>query len=422
MALDVFLALCTVVSCALLLLVLFEPSLRYYAVTTTPEATSGHFLRVLSAITDSAIRNAETAEVLTNGEVFYESELGLIREARTSIHIEAFIFHSSEIGDRFLAALTERAQAGVAVRVVVDAIGSFPTPDRYFETLRAAGGAVAWYQPIRWYTLKRFNNRTHREIIVVDGTIGFVGGAGIASHWLPTKQGDVPWRDTMLRVSGSVVAGLQTTFAENWLECTGEILADSTIFPEFRSSVENKAALVVIGTPSPARSSRVRVLFQVLLAAARESIDVNSPYFLPDPSARRELIAAAERGVRVRVITPGRANNHPIARRASRRRYGELLKAGVEIYEFQPGMIHAKILVVDGLVSVVGSTNFDNRSFDLNDEVGMAVLDRALAARLNIDFERDRVSSHAVTYAEWENRPLGERALALLGFFLERQE
>jgi cardiolipin synthase A/B len=422
MAIEFVLALCTVVLCVLLLLVLFEPSLRYHAATSIPEATSGAFLRVLSAITDSEVRDAETVEVLTNGGVFYEAELAAIRKAGNSIHIEAFIFHPSEIGDRFLAALTERAQAGVTVRVVVDAIGSLPTPDRYFATLRAAGGRVAWYQPIRWYTLKRFNNRTHREIIVVDGTIGFVGGAGIASHWLETKQGNVPWRDTMLRVSGSLAAGLQTTFAENWLESTGEILADATIFPEFRPSVKNKAGLVVIGTPSPARSSRVRVLFQVLLAAARESIDINSPYFLPDPSARRELIAAADRGVRVRVITPGSANNHPVARRASRRRYGELLKAEVEIYEFQPGMIHAKILVVDGLVCVVGSTNFDSRSFDLNDEVGMAVSDRALAARLNVDFERDRALSQPVTYAQWENRPLAERVLAMLGLFLERQE
>ena len=422
MAIEFILTLCTVVLCALLLLVLFEPSIGYHASASIPEPTSGAFLRVLGAITGSEVLDAETVEVLTNGKAFYESELAAIRAASKSVHIEAFIFHPSEIGDRFLAALTERAQAGVTVRVVVDAIGSFPTPDRYFAGLRAGGGSVAWYQPIRWYTLKRFNNRTHREIIVVDGTIGFVGGAGIASHWLGGDQGATPWRDTMLRVTGGIVAGLQTAFAENWLESTGEILADAAIFPEFRSSVRNKAGLVVIGTPSPARSSRARVLFQVLLAAARQSIDINSPYFLPDRNARRELIAAAGRGVQVRIITPGSANNHPAARRASRRRYGELLKAGVEIYEFQPGMIHAKILIVDGLLCVVGSTNFDSRSFDLNDEVSMAVLDRELAARLNADFERDRTLCRSVTYAQWESRPLGERALAMLGFFLERQE
>jgi cardiolipin synthase A/B len=422
MALEIILVLAALISCGLLFLVLFEPGIAYHVETPGMLRGPRELLRLLGATTGSELHGVDTVEVLTDGEAFYESELAAIRSASRNVHIEAFIFHAGEIGDRFLAALTERAEAGVTVRVVVDAIGSFPTADRYFATLRSAGGRVAWYQPIRWYTLKRFNNRTHREIIVVDGTIGFIGGAGIASHWLETDKREKPWRDTMLRVTGNLVAGLQSTFAENWLESTGEILADASVFPDLPSVAGDAAGLVVVGTPSPARSSPARVLFQVLLSAARESIDINSPYFLPDPSARRELIAAARRGVRVRVITPGDANNHPLARRASRRRYGELLKTGVEIYEFQPRMIHAKILVADGLWSVVGSTNFDSRSFDLNDEVNMVVMNRELAARLNADFERDRASSRAVTYVEWQRRPLRERALAMLGVFLERQE
>ena len=166
---------------------------------------------------------------------------------------------------------------------------------------------MAWYQPIRWYTLKRFNNRTHREIIVVDGKIGFVGGAGIASHWLEATRRDAPWRDSMLRVTGANRLRLQTAFAENWLEATGEILADNAVFPAHPIPAAGSPGLIVVGTPSPARSSPARVLFQAVLAAARESIDINSPYFLPDRSARRELIAAARRGVRIRIITPGRA-------------------------------------------------------------------------------------------------------------------
>ena len=422
MAIEFVLASLAAVSLALLLLVLFEPSLGYHLTAQLPDPASGEFRRILAANTGSQLQAARTVEVLTDGTEFYEAELEAILAAARSVHIEAFIFHPSAIGDRFLEALTERAQAGVTVRIVVDAIGSFPTPDAYFAKLRAAGGRVAWYQPIRWYTLKRFNNRTHREIIVVDGTTGFVGGAGIASHWLGRKHRRRAWRDTMLRVAGPLVAGLQTAFAENWLESTGEILADAAVFPAIDGGGADAPGLVVIGTPSPARSSPVRVLFQILLAGARESIDINSPYFLPDPSARSELIAAAGRGVRVRVITPGRGNNHPIARLASRRRYGELLKAGVEIHEYQPGMIHAKILVVDGLWSAVGSTNFDSRSFDLNDEINMAVSDRALAARLDVDFARDLALSRRVTYAEWESRRLGEKVLATLGVFLERQE
>lgn len=421
MGIELLLVGCALVLGALLFLVLFEPGLRYRIASPVPHTGTGELLDLLSSITDSPVRHAQGVEVLTNGECFYDSELAAIGAARSSIHIVAFIFHPSEIGDRFLAALVERARAGLAVRVVVDAIGSFPTPNRYFDGLRAAGGSVAWYQPIRWYTLKRFNNRTHREIVVVDGRIGFVGGAGIASHWFRPARG-LAWRDTMLRVEGGLVNGLQAAFVENWLEASGEILADPALF--LRSDLEEGpvAGLVAIGTPSPARSSRARILFEVLLAGARETLDINSPYFLPDSSARRELIRAIARGVRVRIIVPGPFNNHPIARRASRRRYGELLEAGVEIYEYAPGMIHAKIMIVDGEWCVAGSTNFDSRSFDLNDEVNMVVANQDLAARLAVDFEHDRAQSSPITLAQWRERSLGERALASLGFLLERQE
>ena len=421
MAIELVLAICTLVLAALRFLVLFEPGLRYRIATPIPDSRSPDLLDVLSSITDSPVRHADVIEVLTNGSAFYEAELAAIRAARGSIHIVAFIFHPSPIGDRFLAALAERARAGVAVRIVVDAIGSFPTPDRYFATLRVAGGQVSWYQPIRWYTLKRFNNRTHREIIVVDGTTGFVGGAGIADHWLEPSSGRA-WRDTMLRVTGDVVAGLQAAFAENWLEASGEILADPRLFPVDRPAPRPTTGLVAIGTPSPARSSRARMVFQILPAAAQQTIDINSPYFLPDESARQEMIAAVARGVRVRVVVPGSANNHPIARRASRRRYGELLEAGVEIHEYEPGMIHAKIMIVDGRWSVVGSTNFDSRSFDLNDEVNLVLVDEGVAARLHEDFERDCAASRRVTYEAWQHRPLHERALAAIGRLLERQE
>ena len=422
MALEIVLLISAAVTCGLLLLVLFEPGLAYHVVAPVTSSSSSAFLRLLAGVTGSAVEHAQTVEVLTNGEAFYEAELAAIRAARKSVHIVAFIFHPGEIGDRFVAALTERAQAGATVRVLVDVIGSFPTPDRYFATLRAAGGIVAWYQPIRWYTLKRFNNRTHREIIVVDAETGFVGGAGIASHWFAGNGRQRPWRDTMLRVTGGIVSGLQTAFAENWLEATGEILMDPELFPAIRSPAEGTGWLRrdrhAVACPFVTRARPVPGAACCRARNHRRQL----ADFLPDRSARRELIAAVARGVRVRVITPGRFNNHPVARLASRRRYGELLEAGVEIHEFQPGMIHAKIFVMDGLWSVVGSTNFDSRSFDLNDEVNLAIMDRALAARLHIDFERDRASSERVTLTDWQERGLGERALAMLGRILERQE
>lgn len=408
----------------LLLLVLFEPSLPYRAVPPDLALDSTSFVRLMGEVSDSNVHGADTFEVLTDGPRFYAAELNAIANAATSVHLEAFIFHRSEIGDRFLAALAACARRGVHVRVIVDAIGSFPTPDRYFDALRAAGGAVAWYQPIRWYTLKRFNNRTHRELIIVDGQVGFIGGAGISAHWLGASRPGLalPWRDTMVRVTGGIVAGLQSAFVENWIEATGEILAGDDAFPYAREEPGPGNALVCCHAPSPARGSRARVLFQLLLASARRSIDINSPYFLPDGSARGELRRAAERGVRVRIITPGSTNNHPLARRASRRRYGELLLAGIELFEYQPRMIHAKILVVDGTWSVVGSTNFDSRSFDLNDEVNLAAMDRPLAARLLGDFEADLAASRRITYGEWKDRPWTERVMAQLGAVLERQE
>jgi cardiolipin synthase len=412
-----------VVTGGLAMLVLFEPGLRYRVVAPDLAPGSPAFVQRVAAVTDSEVRHADTCEVLTNGSRFYASELAAIAAAGTSVHIEAFIFHVSDIGDRFIAALTERARSGVKVRLVVDAIGSFPTPDRYFAPLRAAGAVVAWYQPIRWSTLKRFNNRTHRELVIIDGQVGYIGGAGIGAHWLDDRGGaSPPWRDTMVRVTGSVVGGLQSAFAENWLESTGEILAGADSFPPAASAAGAGNALVVGSAPSPARGSRARVLFQLLLASARKSIEINSPYFLPDPSARGELIRAKQRGVRVRIVTPGEANNHPAARRASRRRYGELLRAGIEIHEYQPGMIHAKILVVDGAWSVLGSTNFDNRSFELNDEVNLAVMAPALAARLLEDFETDLSASRSISYPAWIERPWHERLLAALASFLERQE
>lgn len=403
----------------LALVVLFEPALPYRVTAPDVPLASAAFMRVVGAAGDAEVERVDTFDVLNGGERFYASELAAIAGARSSIHVEAFIFHPSAVGDRFVAALAERARSGVNVRVIVDAIGSFPTPDRYFDPVRAAGGIVAWYQPIGWYTLKRFNNRTHRELIVVDGAVGYIGGAGIAAHWLGPRDGSRPWRDTMVRVTGSVVAGMQGAFLDNWLESTGEILADPRLYPAWSEGVGN--AVVVAGVPSPARGSRARVLFQLLLASATKSIDINSPYFLPDASARHELIRAAQRGVRVRIVIPGDANNHPIARYASRSRYGELIRGGVELHEYGPGMIHAKILVVDATWSVVGSTNFDSRSFELNDEVNLAVNDEALAARLLEDFAADIANSRLITYPIWRARSWRERALGAVSALLARQ-
>ena len=414
----------------LLFLILFEPGLKYHLKTPPPDLCleSEDYLHLLGAVADAEIHRHSRVQVLTNGPAFYEAELAAIREAKTTVHLEAYIFYKSEIGRRYVQALTERAKAGVKVRLVIDYVGSFTTWDSYFDGLRKAGGEIHWYQPLRWYTFKRFNNRTHRELLIVDGAVGFIGGAGVGDEWFKGVNGQPAWRDTMFRVTGELVTGLQTSFAENWLESADEVLFDRVDFPfcteeRRRTHPGDTRGLVVISAPTAGRATRARVLFQTLLASARKTIHINSPYFLPDASTRREIIRAIkERGVEVKIITPGRKADHTLTRRSSRRRYGDLLKAGAQICEYQPAMIHAKTLVIDGLWVVVGSTNFDNRSFGLNDEVNLAAADRELAARLGEDFGNDLNQSKRITYAQWRRRPLWQRAQEWVGLLLERQQ
>jgi cardiolipin synthase A/B len=410
----------------MLFLALFEPGLRY-KISKRPSTPldSEDFLRLLSSLGGGQIHPHNTVEVLTNGEVYYEAELAAIGGARRSVNLEAYIFQKGEVTRRFLDALTERARAGVQVRLVVDAVGSFTTWRNYFGDLCQAGGRVELYHPIRWYTLPRINNRTHRELLIVDGQVGFIGGAGFGDHWLfdhGKRKEKRRWRDTMFRVEGPAVRALQSAFAENWLEASGEVLTDLGFFRWVEAGGET-AAIVVASSPSAGRSARNRMVYQTLLSAAQKSIHITTPYFLPDRSARAEIVRAIqERGVEVAIVVPGKHADHLLTRRSSRRLFGDLLRAGAKIYEYKPSMIHAKILLVDGVWSVVGSTNFDHRSFGINDEVNLAANDRALAARLEEDFARDQAESRLVTLREWSRRSWVERGHEYLGWLLERQQ
>ena len=377
----VFAVISMVIVTLLLFLILFEPGLEYRVTPLPAPVDSEEFIRTLGALSDAEPHGYSKVRVLTNGDVFYEAELEAIRGAKSTVNLERYIFRKDEIGLRYVEAMAERARAGVKVKVVLDYVGSFTTWDKFFHPLREAGGRVCWYQPIRWYTFKQFNNRTHRDLLIVDGRVGFVGGAGVADWWM--KDTDQPkWRDTMFRMEGEVVSGLQATFAENWLEASGGILSGGAdYFPGARhegrpADATTRAALVVNSDPSAGKATRARVLFQTLLACARQRIDITTPYFLPDRSARREMIRAVkERGVRLRIIVPGRHSDHLLTRRAGRRRYGPLLEAGAEIHEYEPAMIHTKSMVIDDLWCVFGTTNFDNRSFGINDEVNVAACD-----------------------------------------------
>ena len=409
----------------LLFLVLFEPPVAYRVRTPAAGVGSREFVNYLSAIVNARVFAPGEVLVLNGGEQAFAAQLAAIRAARRSIHLEVYLFLRGRVADEMLAALEERARNGVRVRLVVDRYGSLLTPKRYFDGLKQAGGELHWYQPIAWYTLKRLNNRTHRDLLIVDGEVAFIGGMGVADYWIGPPGRGQPWRDTMIRVCGELAEGLQTSFAENWLEASGEILAEE----EFQAGAASpeapvsgtEVALVANSSPSEGRATRARMLFQILVASARESICIASPYFIPDRRLCEELVRAVRRGAAVTVLVPGRWNNHPLTRLASRRRYGRLLEGGVAIHEYQPAMMHAKILIVDHAWSVVGSTNFDNRSFGLNDEVNVAILQSELAAKLEADFQADLGASRAFTLEEWRGRPLAERAVAAFARLLERQ-
>ena len=402
----------------------FGPSPNYEIVgrDQLPANDSDAFLKLIESLVDAVVNRTGRFEVLANGPAFYPVELDAIRNARHSVNLEAYIFKRSEIGKLYLDALTERAGSGVRVNVVLDSFGSAGISKRYFRSLLESGGEVAFYNSPTWYRLLQLDNRTHRELLIVDGHIGFIGGAGVADQWFSGIRTHPRWRDTMIRVEGGAVPNLQATFAENWLSATGELLAGSAYFPEI-SCPDPTAAIVVNSTPTIGGSTRARVLFQLLLASAKQSISITTPYFLPDRSLTHELCRAiTERHVKVRILVPGRKSDHLLTRSTSRGAYGPLLKSGAEVYEYQPAMIHAKVLVVDELWTIAGSTNFDNRSFGLNDEVNLAVRDATLAQRMESDFAHDLLESRRVTLDEWRHRPIVERAPELLGWNFERQQ
>ncbi len=420
-------SIATLTLLALLAVVLFEPGLSYLPAGTVPAAGSLLFQNVLNQTFEQTPTVAAPVALLQDGAAFYPSELAQIANAKSSVHLEAFIFHRTPIGQRFLDALVERARAGVKVRVVIDAVGSLPTSDHFFDPLRAAGAQVVWYQPFRWYTLKRWNNRTHRELLIVDSNTAWIGGAGIGSAWdagTGTGSAALPaWRDLMVRVGGAPARALDGVFAQSWLEASGEILLAPETPPVTPQVADSAPAAMVIGsTPTGGRATRARLLFALMVASARQELIIDSPYFVPDPAMRRALTDAAQRGVRVTVIMPGSHNNHLIARLASRRHYGELIASGIDIFEYQPGMIHTKLMLVDGIWSIVGSTNFDNRSMGLNNEVNLLLRDPALATRLQRTVAGYLSQSQKISLDDWATRPLLERVMAWFGSVLERQE
>jgi cardiolipin synthase len=404
----------------LVVVFLFTPAINYHLARRT-SVHDRDFLYTIQSTCQAALHHGNRVTILTDGAAFYPAMLEAIRGATHSINMECYIFQEGRIADQFIDALAERARNGVNVTIVVDAIGSFNMWGRPVARLRAAGCRIQAYQRLRWYSLHRFNNRTHRELLIVDGRIAFAGGAGLADWWAyPTEGRSRPWRDTMARIEGPVVAALQGVAAENWLECCGESRTGADYFPSLAPQAET-TAFVVKSSPSD-RATASRVAFQLLMEGADQTVRISTPYFLPDRALRRALVNIAQRGVAITVIVPGRETDQKWVRLASRRSWGALLKSGVRIFEYRGAMTHAKVLLVDGLWAVIGTTNIDNRSFEHNDEVNVAMRDPAVAARLLEDFERDLASSVEMTLDRWQRRPLWEKVIGSVVWILERQQ
>jgi len=353
--------------------------------------------------TFTGIRN-----ILKNGEEIFESMLDAINQATLSITLETYEYWGEEIGGAFAEALAHAAQRGVTVHVIFYYLGSMPASADKFRNMKQAGvDVVRWREP-SWYQLSRFNYRTHRKLLIVDGTIGFTGGANLADAWQghPDSGG---YRDNHYRIEGPAVANLQNSFMQNWLNATNQLLYTSDYFPILEARGE-LGAKVVDSSPQEG-THRIRLMLLLAIAASRDSIRLATPYFYPDEMIMDALLEARGRGVSIDLMLPAEGHYSTLVREASMNRWGDLLEAGVRIHEYQPSKYHAKLYVVDDYWVSIGSSNLDNRSFRLNDETNVIIMDRDLAASLAAIFERDLEHAKSYDLETWKSRPRMRRLL-----------
>ncbi|BDC38173.1 cardiolipin synthase [Paraburkholderia terrae] len=374
------------------------------------------FIRSMGLLLGPPVTSGNRFEVLLNGDEIFPSMLEGIASAQKTITFETFIYWSGAIGEQIAGALSEKARAGVAVHVLLDWVGSQKMDRHYLQMLKDAGAEVIQYHKPHWTGLGRMNDRTHRKLLVIDGRIGFTGGVGIAQEWTGHAQDDMHWRDSHFRVTGPVVGHMQAVFMDNWIKATGNVLHGPDYFPE-ADEVGDGLAHMFSSSPSGG-SDDMQLMYLMAITAATDSIHLASAYFVPDKLTINAIVEAAKRGVDVRIITPGKHIDTHTVREASRACWGPLLEAGVQMFEYQPTMFHVKLLVVDDYLVSVGSTNFDSRSFKLNDEANLNIYDAAFARRQTQIFADDLAKSKRVTLDDWNRRPwtrkLVDRAVALL--------
>jgi len=361
----------------------------------------------LSALVGAALSRGNRYDVLTNGDQIFPAMLDAIRNAKRRISFETYIYDKGDVADRFTKALEDAARRGVRVNLVVDSVGASGMKDDDIKRLEAAGCRIGSFHSLTWYSLEEVNYRTHRKILIIDGEIGFTGGAGVADHWLGHAESKEHWRDTQVRIRGPIVRLLEAAFYENFSETAGIVTPE---LDDPKAEEDDIGHSLVLRSSPTGGSNDLKRLYLLGLASARRTIDITSPYFVTDESTEWSLKDAIDRGVKIRILVEGDKTDAMPVKYASREAYDRLLSMGIEIYEYQPTMMHTKTLVVDGAWSMFGSANFDNRSLELNDELNVAVSDRDLARRFLDDFEQDLRVSSRLDLAAWRQRSLLEKS------------
>ena len=367
------------------------------------------FTQDIGALLGPPIINGNQITNLENGEEIFPAMLAAVRGAEHSITFETYIYWSGDIGTEFAEALSEKARAGVKVHVLLDWLGSQQIDEKLLDEMRTAGVEIELYHPLHWYHLSRMNNRTHRKLLIVDGKVGFTGGVGIADQWSGRALDPQHWRDSHYRIVGPAVAQMQAAFMDNWIKTTGHVLQGKGYFPALEIA---GSSLAQVFTSSPhGGSDSMTLMYLLSIAASEHAIDLSAAYFVPDDLTLKVLIDALKRGVRVRIIMPGEHIDSKVVRKASKESWDPLLAAGAELYEYAPTMFHCKMLVVDRLLVSVGSTNFDNRSFRLNDEANLNIYDADFAKHVTQVFESDLQRARRITLEQWRARPWYDKAM-----------
>jgi cardiolipin synthase A/B len=382
------------------------------------------FIPTIEAYTVAPVGGGNTVDVLLNGDQIFPAQLAAIRSARETITYAQYFYEEGSIGREIAEALADRCRAGVRAHILLDGFGTIQMPAEYRETITRAGCQVASFRPLSPLSLLAAvgfgsaNKRNHRRILVVDGRIGFTGGSGVSPKWMGDGRTKGHWRDTDVRVEGPVVASLQGAFVENWLDTTNDVLGGESYFP--RPPRPGSVFAQIVRSSPAGGSFSMYTMFLLAISSARRSIYVTNPYFLPDARMTQALIDAPGRGVRVVVLLPGAIDNN-IVRQASRSKFGELLKAGVEIYEYQAGLLHAKVMTVDGIWATIGSTNLDSRSFALNEELNAVVYHTTVVAQLEQVFAEDLKYSRKIEYQQWRGRGFFNHLLEVLSLPVREQ-